>query len=259
MISIKKQRGFLNFLAPIAAAFVGGKLANKGASAQNVAAAEQSQAQMDFQERMSNTAHQREVADLRSAGLNPILSATGGMGASSPAGAAAPVVNEWSGAVSSAAEAGRAVQSVRKDQQEMQMKNPMETIANAIEPFIKIVGNLLEKLLPASVSNSTSAQSLPSIAEAIPYIARDIGLEVRALAPKDQQTFTKTKPDPNPPRLQERGWSDAFPKLSDVIGHSAKQQSSFQDELGKIYRNLTAEEFHAIASRDPRYKKYYRK
>lgn len=94
--------GFLSGIAKFAkaaspylgpAAMIGtGVLGYKGAKAQNAANAQQAAGQMDFQERMSNTAYQRQVADMKKAGINPMLSAKVG-GASSPGGAQARMEN----------------------------------------------------------------------------------------------------------------------------------------------------------------------
>ena len=62
--------------------------ANQAAIANEFNAAEAAK-NRDWQEYMSNSAHQREVADLKAAGLNPVLSAMGGNGASVGSGATA--------------------------------------------------------------------------------------------------------------------------------------------------------------------------
>lgn len=79
-----------------AALMVGGQIAGGiagifGAGQQNAANRDIANNQMRFQQEMSNTAHQREVADLKAAGLNPMLSANAG--ASTPGGASTQMTN----------------------------------------------------------------------------------------------------------------------------------------------------------------------
>lgn len=103
--------------APIIGSVVSGILGRKGAKDANQASAAMAREQMAFQERMSNTAHQREVEDLMKAGLNPILSGTGGAGSSTPAGASSTFENEDAGfaGLSQATASAFAVRNMRQE------------------------------------------------------------------------------------------------------------------------------------------------
>jgi len=93
---------------------IGGVLGQQGQSSANKHNRVQAHLNREFQEYMSNTAHRREMRDLRRGGLNPILTALGGSGASTPSGATAHMESTTAPAITAALDGMRLRADIKK-------------------------------------------------------------------------------------------------------------------------------------------------